>query len=31
MGLEYHPEPMADWDLLRQPEPDIEFDQRVSW
>jgi hypothetical protein len=23
--------PMPDWDLLAQPEPDIEFDQRVSW
>jgi hypothetical protein len=22
---------MPDWDLLAQPEPDIEFDQRVSW
>ena len=25
------PEPAADWDLLQQPEPDFEFDQRVSW
>ena len=25
------PEPAADWDLLIQPEPDFEFDQRVSW
>ena len=25
------PEPVADWDLLKQPEPDFEFDQRVSW
>ena len=25
------PEPMPDWDLLQQPEPDVEFDQRVSW
>jgi hypothetical protein len=24
-------EPMPDWDLLAQPEPNIEFDQRVSW
>jgi len=24
-------EPMPDWDLLNQPEPDFEFDQRVSW
>ena len=23
--------PMPDWDLLGQPEPDVEFDQRVSW
>ena len=23
--------PMPDWDLLGQPEPDAEFDQRVSW
>jgi hypothetical protein len=23
--------PMPDWDLLKQPEPDVEFDQRVSW
>ena len=22
---------MPDWDLLGQPEPDVEFDQRVSW
>jgi len=25
------PEPMPDWDLLNQPEPDVKFDQRVSW
>jgi hypothetical protein len=25
------PGPMPDWDLLGQPEPDVEFDQRVSW
>jgi hypothetical protein len=25
------PEPMPDWDLLQQPEPDLEFDQRVAW
>ena len=25
------PEPTPDWDLLDQPEPDFEFDQRVSW
>ena len=23
--------PMPDWDILKQPEPDVEFDQRVSW
>ena len=22
---------MPAWDLLQQPEPDFEFDQRVSW
>ncbi len=25
------PEPMPDWDLFQQPEPDSEFDQRVVW
>jgi hypothetical protein len=25
------PEPMPEWDLLAQPAPDFEFDQRVSW
>jgi hypothetical protein len=25
------PEPVPDWDLLGQPQPDVEFDQRVSW
>jgi hypothetical protein len=25
------PEPVPDWDLLGQPEPDVVFDQRVSW
>ena len=25
------PEPMPDWDLLQQPEPDCELDQRVAW
>ena len=25
------PEPVPDCDLLGQPEPDVEFDQRVSW
>ncbi len=25
------PEPMPDWDLLGQPEPDFEFDQRIAW
>ena len=22
--------PMPDWDRIKQPEPDVEFDQRVS-
>jgi hypothetical protein len=25
------PESAPDWDLLKQPESDFEFDQRVSW
>ncbi len=25
------PEPMPDWDLLRQPGPDVAFDQRIAW
>jgi hypothetical protein len=25
------PEPMPQWNLLAQPAPDFEFDQRVSW
>jgi len=25
------PEPMPDWDLLGQPEPDFGFDQRIAW
>ncbi len=25
------PEPVPDWDLLGQPEPDFEFDQRRAW
>ena len=25
------PESVPDWDLLGQPEPDFEFDQRISW
>ncbi|MGB5832430.1 MAG: hypothetical protein WBG92_10625 [Thiohalocapsa sp.] len=25
------PEPIPGWDCLKQPEPDFEFDQRVSW
>ena len=25
------PEPMPEWDLLGQPEPDFEFDQRIAW
>jgi hypothetical protein len=24
------PEPMPDWDLLGQPEPELEFDQRIA-
>jgi hypothetical protein len=24
-------EPMPDWDLLEQPEPDFELDQRIVW
>jgi hypothetical protein len=29
--LEDAPEPMPDCDLRGQPEPDVEFDQRVFW
>jgi hypothetical protein len=25
------PEPMPDWDLIAQPDPGFEFDQRLSW
>jgi len=25
------PEPMPDWDLFGQSEPDFEFDQRIAW
>jgi hypothetical protein len=25
------PGPMPHWDLVKQPEPDFEFDQRISW
>lgn len=25
------PEPMSDWDLLGQPEPDFAFDPRIAW
>ena len=25
------PEPMPDWDLLGQHEPDVAFDQRIPW
>jgi hypothetical protein len=25
------PEPVPDWDLLKQPESDFEFDQRIVW
>lgn len=28
---DHGPELVPDWDILRQPEPDFEFDQRVSW
>jgi hypothetical protein len=24
-------EPMLDWGLLKQPKPDVEFDQRIAW
>jgi hypothetical protein len=30
-GWDDAPEPVPDCDLLGQPEPDVEFDQRVSW
>ena len=30
-GWEDAPEPVPDWDLFGQPEPDVEFDQRVAW
>ena len=23
--------PLPDWDLLGQPEPEVEFDQRIAW
>jgi hypothetical protein len=25
------PEPVLDWDLVAQPEPELEFDQRITW
>jgi hypothetical protein len=25
------PQPLPDWDLLGQPEPELEFDQRITW
>ena len=25
------PEPASHWDLLAQPEPELEFDQRITW
>jgi hypothetical protein len=25
------PEPASDWDLVAQPEPELEFDQRIAW
>lgn len=24
-------EPASDWDLVAQPEPELEFDQRITW
>jgi hypothetical protein len=24
-------EPMPDWNLIAQPDPSFEFDQRLSW
>jgi hypothetical protein len=30
-ALDDAPEPMLEWDLLKQPEPDSEFDQRIAW
>lgn len=30
-GWDDYLQPMLEWDLLGQPGPDIEFDQRVSW
>jgi hypothetical protein len=29
--LDDAPEPMAGLDVLGQPEPDVEFDQRIAW
>jgi len=25
------PEPMPDWELIAQPDPGFEVDQRISW
>jgi len=25
------PEPASDWDLVAQPEPELELDQRIAW
>ena len=30
-GWDDAPEPLPDWDLLGQPAPDVEFDQRIAW
>ena len=30
MGWDADPEPMPDWDLIAQPDPGLEFDQRAS-
>ena len=30
-GWDDDPEPTPDWDIIAQPDPGLEFDQRVSW
>jgi hypothetical protein len=30
-GWDEAPEPASDWDLVAQPEPELEFDQRIAW
>jgi hypothetical protein len=30
-GKQAVPEPASDWDLVTQPEPAFEFDQRITW